>query len=94
MKITDIRVRGGRLSSLTFVQVETDEGLTGIGVTGSPSWIIEPIVLDRQGGLSRFLAGPGPTGTRPPLAAHVPGLAGPQGARRRRRHGGQCHGSH
>ena len=58
MKITDIRVRGGRLSSLTFVEVETDEGLTGIGVTGSPSWIIgsmkahlpEPRILDRQGG--------------------------------------------
>ena len=60
MKIIDIRVRGGRHSSLTFVQVETDEGLTGIGVTGSPSWIIEPIVLDRQGGLIRFLAGRDP----------------------------------
>ena len=60
MKIIDIRVRGGRLSSLTFVQVETDEGLTGIGVTGSPSWIIGPIVLDRQGGLIRFLVGRDP----------------------------------
>lgn len=60
MKITDIRVHGGRLSSLTFVEVDTDEGLTGIGVTGSPSWIIGPIVLDRQGGLIRFLAGRDP----------------------------------
>ena len=60
MKITDIRVRGGRLSSLTFVEVDTDEGLTGIGVTGSPSCIIEPIILDRQGGLIRFLAGRDP----------------------------------
>ena len=60
MKITDIRVRGGRLSSLTFVEVDTDEGLTGIGVTGSPSWIIGPIVLDRRGGLIRFLAGRDP----------------------------------
>lgn len=60
MKITDIRVRGGRLSSLTFVEVDTDEGLTGIGVTGSPSWIIGPIVLDRQGGLIRFLLGRDP----------------------------------
>ena len=60
MKITDIHVRGGRHSSLTFVQVETDEGLIGIGVTGSPSWIIGPIVLDRQGGLSRFLLGRDP----------------------------------
>ena len=60
MKITDIRVRGGRLSSLTFVEVDTDEGLIGIGVTGSPSWIIGPIVLDRQGGLIRFLAGRDP----------------------------------
>ena len=63
MKITDILVRGGRLSSLTFVQVETDEGLTGIGVTGSPSWIIGPIILDRQGGLSRFLVGRDPLET-------------------------------
>ena len=60
MKITDIRVRGGRHSSLAFVEVETDEGLTGIGVTGSPSWIIGPIVRDRQGGLIRFLAGRDP----------------------------------
>ena len=60
MKIIDIRVRGGRHSSLTFVEVETDEGLTGIGVTGSPSWIIGPIVQDRQGGLIRFLAGRDP----------------------------------
>ena len=63
MKITDIRVRGGRLSSLTFVQVETDEGITGIGVTGSPSWIIGPIILDGQGGLSRFLVGQDPLET-------------------------------
>lgn len=60
MKITDIRVHGGRLSSLAFVEVETDEGLTGIGVTGSPSWIIRPIILDRQGGLIRFLLGQDP----------------------------------
>jgi len=60
MKITDIRVRGGRLSSLTFVEVDTDEGLIGIGVTGSPSCIIGPIILDRQGGLIRFLVGRDP----------------------------------
>ena len=63
MKITDIHVRGGRLSSLSFVQVETDEGLTGIGVTGSPSWIIGPIILAHQGGLCRFLTGQDPLET-------------------------------
>ena len=55
MKITSIQVHGGQLSSLTFVQVKTDEGITGIGVTGSPSWIIGPIILEKNGGLSNFL---------------------------------------
>ncbi len=63
MKITNIRVRGGCLSSLTFVQVETDEEITGIGVTGSPSWVIGPIILDGRGGLIRFLVGQDPLET-------------------------------
>ena len=64
MKITSIQVHGGQLSSLTFVQVKTDEGITGIGVTGSPSWIIGPIILEKNGGLSNFLLGKDPLDIR------------------------------
>jgi L-alanine-DL-glutamate epimerase-like enolase superfamily enzyme len=60
MKITDVAVHGGRIPHLTFVEVRTDEGITGIGVTGSPSCIIGPIIKGGQGDLSRFVIGEDP----------------------------------
>jgi D-galactarolactone cycloisomerase len=64
MRITSIKVRGGDLSALTFVEVDTDEGITGIGVTGSPSCIIEPIIKHGSQSLEAMLLGHDPRNTR------------------------------
>lgn len=64
MRITGINVRGGDLSALTFVEVETDEGLKGMGVTGSPSYIIRPIVKSGSQSLEATILGRDPRDTR------------------------------
>lgn len=64
MKITGIKVRGGDLPALTFVEVGTDEELKGIGVTGSPSHIIRPIVKTGSQSLEAMLLGHDPRDTR------------------------------
>lgn len=59
MKIRDVRVIGRSLP-LSLVEVETDEGLTGIGSTGSPSNIISAIIEQEPGGLRELLIGEDP----------------------------------
>jgi D-galactarolactone cycloisomerase len=63
MKITGMRVRGGRLPHLSFVEVATDEGLVGIGSAGSPSHVIAPVVADAPGSLVDLLRGEDPRDT-------------------------------
>jgi len=64
MKITSIKVRGGDLIALTFVEVETDEGLKGMGVTGSPSHVIKPILKTGSQSIEAMLLGHDPCDTR------------------------------
>jgi len=63
MRITGIRVRGGRLRHLSFVEVTTDEGLIGIGSAGSPSQVIAPIAVDAPGSLLDLVRGEDPRDT-------------------------------
>jgi len=56
MRITDVRVIG-RCLPRSFVEVETDQGIVGIGLTGSPSDLIAPIVEAGVGPLRDLLIG-------------------------------------
>jgi len=62
MNIIDVRVVGRDLP-LSFVEVQTDEGLTGIGSTGSPSNIISAIIEQEPGALRELLIGQDPLDT-------------------------------
>ena len=46
MKITDVRVLAKRMITPhpTLVEIETDEGITGIGATAAPSYVIAPLI--------------------------------------------------
>ena len=63
MKITGIRVRGGPLRHLSFVEVTTDEGCIGIGTAGAPSQVIAPIAVDGPGSLLDLIRGEDPRDT-------------------------------
>ena len=61
MRITDIRSLLRHPARLTLIEVHTDEGIVGLGSTGSPPGMIEPIIDDPSDGLRKFLVGQDPT---------------------------------
>ena len=61
MRITDIRSLLRHPARLTLIEVHTDEGIVGLGSTGSPPGMIEPIIDDPSDGLRKFLVGEDPT---------------------------------
>ena len=65
MKITNVRVVNSRLvdSSTALVQVETDEGTTGIGSTSAPVPAIMALVETGAASLKPLLVGEDPTRT-------------------------------
>jgi len=62
MRITDIRVLGHTLSSAA-IEVETDEAITGIGITQAPPHIIAALVEEGAGSLRAMLIGEDPRET-------------------------------
>ena len=65
MKITDIRVLSTRLpaSAAAMVQVDTDEGIAGVGATSAPALAISALVQSGQGSIRSLLVGSDPTNT-------------------------------
>ncbi len=61
MRITDIRSLLHHPARLTLIEVHTDEGIVGLGSTGSPPGMIEPIIDDPSDGLRTILVGQDPT---------------------------------
>ena len=63
MKITDVRVINSNHvdSSTAFIEVETDEGITGIGATASPVPVISAVVEAGETSLKPLLVGEDPT---------------------------------
>ena len=63
MKITDVRVINSNHvdSSTAFIEVETDEGITGIGATASPVPVISAVVQTGETSLKPLLVGEDPT---------------------------------
>lgn len=59
MKITDIRVLGNNLP-MSFVEVETDEGVTGIGCAATAGNVISSLIKSGPRGLSALLIGEDP----------------------------------
>ena len=57
MKITDVQVVPSGPAGMTFVEVETDAGITGIGATQTPPVMIGPIVGPGPGSLAETLVG-------------------------------------
>ncbi len=57
MKITEVRIYGNRYP-VAFVEVFTDEGITGIGATGTQCNLISPVISDA--GLDRIVIGENP----------------------------------
>ena len=62
MKITEIHVFG-RVLPNTLLEIKTDEGVTGIGITQSPSHAIWPIIKEGAGSLENALIGEDPRDT-------------------------------
>ena len=69
MRITDIRSLLHHPARLTLIEVHTDAGIVGIGSTGSPPGMIEPIIDDPRDGLRSIVVGQDPT---EPLCAVAP----------------------
>lgn len=65
MKITDIKVvsKGLPAGAPVLVQVDTDEGITGVGSTSASIAVITSIVEDENDGLRKLLIGIDPTDT-------------------------------
>ena len=65
MKLTDIRVLSTRLpaSAAAMVQVDTDEGIVGIGATSAPALAIAALVQYGPESMRAVLSGTGPTNT-------------------------------
>ena len=65
MKITDIRVLSTRLpaSAAAMVQVDTDEGIVGIGATSAPALAIAALVQYGPESMRAVLSGTDPTNT-------------------------------
>ena len=61
MRITDIRSLLHHPARLTLIEVHTDAGIVGLGSTGSPPGMIEPIINDPGDGLRLFVVGQDPT---------------------------------
>ena len=64
MRISKIRVLPYEVSNCCLVEVETDDGVIGIGLTQSPACMVRPIVEDKHRGLSRLLIGKNPLDLR------------------------------
>ena len=64
MRITGVRVLPCALRHLCFIEVQTEEGITGIGSTGSPGHVIRAIVEGEPGGLAALLVGEDPLEVR------------------------------
>ena len=62
MRITDVRVvsKGLRIGPV-LVEVETDEGITGVGSTSASVSVITALIEDESDGLRRLLIGTDPT---------------------------------
>jgi L-alanine-DL-glutamate epimerase-like enolase superfamily enzyme len=65
MKITDIRVLSTRLpaSAAAMVQVDTDEGIVGVGATSAPALAIAALVQSGPQSIRAILTGSDPTNT-------------------------------
>lgn len=65
MKITDIRVLSTRLpaSAAAMVQVDTDEGIAGVGATSAPASVISALVQSGPESIRSLLVGADPTNT-------------------------------
>ena len=63
MKITDVRVvsKGLRSGAPVLVEVETDEGITGVGSTSASVSVISALIEDELDGLKGLLTGADPT---------------------------------
>ena len=61
MRITDIRSLLHHPARLTLIEVHTDEGIVGIGSTGSPPGMIDAIIDDPDDGLRQLVVGQDPT---------------------------------
>ena len=62
MRITDVRVvsKGLRIGPV-LVEVETDEGITGVGSTSASVSVISALIEDESDGLRSLLIGTDPT---------------------------------
>ncbi|MFA5866131.1 MAG: mandelate racemase/muconate lactonizing enzyme family protein [Phycisphaerae bacterium] len=60
MKIADIRVLGPKNGYLSYVEVESDDGLVGIGSTSAPAVIVKPIIEHGDPSLRSLIVGEDP----------------------------------
>ena len=65
MKITEVRVLAKRMNAPhpTLVEVETDEGITGIGATAAPPYVMAPLIEEGVKSMRSFIIGEDPTDT-------------------------------
>lgn len=65
MKITAVRALAKRMSTPhpTLVEIETDEGITGIGATAAPPYVIAPLIEKGIHSMRSYLIGEDPTDT-------------------------------
>ena len=79
MKITDVRVvsKGLRSGAPVLVEVETDEGITGVGSTSASVSVISALIEDDLDGLKGLLIGADPTD--PNMAWHRMFASGKRG---------------
>ncbi len=63
MKITAVSVLAKRMSTPhpTLVEIETDEGITGIGATAAPPYVIAPLIEKGIHSMRSYLIGEDPT---------------------------------
>ncbi len=63
MRITDVRVvsKGLGSSAPVLVQVDTDEGIAGVGATSATASVISALIEDKADGLRNLLIGTDPT---------------------------------
>ena len=63
MKITAVSVLAKRMSTPhpTLVEIETDEGITGIGATAAPPYVIAPLIEEGIHSMRSYLIGEDPT---------------------------------
>ncbi|MBI2194448.1 MAG: mandelate racemase/muconate lactonizing enzyme family protein [Planctomycetes bacterium] len=64
MKITDVRALGPLAGYTTFVEIETDDGITGIGATDAPVLIVKPILEHGEISLKSLVVGEDPSDPR------------------------------